>query len=132
MPEIDTTGRQVMRLERNLDHPVERVWEAITDPDQLGQWYPLSVETLELQVGGKVAFDDGEGTIYQGEIRELDPPGVFSFSEEDDLVHIELQPDGDECLMIFTHVFDDPAMAEGNEMGWNECLGQLKTILNRQ
>jgi uncharacterized protein YndB with AHSA1/START domain len=131
MAEIDTTGRQVLRLERKLNHPVERVWEAITDADQLGQWYPLSVETLELHVGGKVAFDDGEGTIYQGEIRELDPPRVFSFSEEEDLVHIELQPEGDGCLMIFIHVFDDPEMAEGNETGWNECLKQLETILNR-
>lgn len=125
----ETEGRQVLRLERHLDHPVERVWEALIDPAQLGQWYPFAVLGLEPRVGGQISFDDGEGTIYHGEIRELEPQHLFSFTEADDLIRIELQPSGRGCLLMFTHTFDDPSIAESNEIGWRECLRELEDVL---
>ena len=29
-----------LRLERRFEHSIERVWKAITDPDQLRHWFP--------------------------------------------------------------------------------------------
>ena len=29
-----------MRFERHYDYPVERVWQAVTDPDEMRQWFP--------------------------------------------------------------------------------------------
>jgi uncharacterized protein YndB with AHSA1/START domain len=115
-------GRPVLRIERRLAHPVERVWRAIIEPAQLSQWYPFTVTEMDLRVGGRILFDDGEGMTMEATIVELDAQRVFAFSEHappemtresDDLVHIELRPDGDGCLLIFTHTFDDrPAAAE--------------------
>jgi uncharacterized protein YndB with AHSA1/START domain len=121
--------RQVLRLERQLDHPVDRVWDALIDPAQLGRWYRFAVLDLELRVGGRITFDDGEGTVYHGEIRELEPHSVFSFTEADDLIHIELRPLDRSCLLIFTHTFDDPSIAESNEIGWRECFRELENVL---
>jgi hypothetical protein len=45
----------VLRFERVLPHPIDRVWQAITEPAGLAAWFPHSVE-LELRVGGKVVF----------------------------------------------------------------------------
>lgn len=122
-------GRYSVQIERWLDHPVERVWRAITERDQLSRWYPMSVTELDLRVGGRITVDDGEGTVYRGLVQELDPPRVFSITEVDDLLHIQLEPDGDGCHLIFRHTFDDPSIMESVETGWNECLNALEEIL---
>lgn len=121
--------RKILQLERCIRHSVDRVWQAVTDPAQLGRWYPLTVRSLEPEVGGAITFDDGEGTVYRGQIKELAPPRRFAFTEENDRINIELQPDGDGCWLIFTHYFDDPDIAGSVEKGWNECLDELNALL---
>lgn len=32
-------GRPVLRFTRRLDHPVDRVWRAVTTPDELAAWF---------------------------------------------------------------------------------------------
>ena len=32
---VDDEGRAVIRFERALSHPIDRVWAAITEPDQI-------------------------------------------------------------------------------------------------
>jgi uncharacterized protein YndB with AHSA1/START domain len=31
-------GRYVLRFERRLNHPVEKVWAALTESDRLAEW----------------------------------------------------------------------------------------------
>lgn len=45
-------GRPVLRIERRLQHPPERVWRALTEPAELSRWYPFAVTELQLCVGG--------------------------------------------------------------------------------
>lgn len=122
-------GRQVLRLERKLAHPPEKVWRALTEPARLSQWYPLTCTGIDLRVGGTINFDDGEGTTYAGAVTELVPERVFAFSEESDLLHIELRPDGPGTLLIFTHTFDDPDMGPATAKGWHNCLTALTDSL---
>lgn len=133
-------GRPVLRIERRLQHPPERVWRALTEPAELSRWYPFPVTGLQLRVGGSIRFDDGQGTVMDGVVTELDPPRVFAFSEHappemeregDDLVHFELRPDGDDgCLLIFTHTFDDRPAAASYASGWSGCLDVLQMVLD--
>ncbi|MGH3993115.1 MAG: SRPBCC domain-containing protein [Pseudonocardiaceae bacterium] len=53
-------GQPAVRFQRRLAHPVERVWRAVTDPEQLGSWFPCRVE-VDLRPGGPMRFDFGEG-----------------------------------------------------------------------
>jgi len=48
-------GRNVVRLERYLAHPPEKVWRALTEPAHLAQWFPAEVR-LDLRPGGRVTF----------------------------------------------------------------------------
>jgi uncharacterized protein YndB with AHSA1/START domain len=32
-------GRPALRIERRLAHTVARVWRAVTEPDELAQWF---------------------------------------------------------------------------------------------
>lgn len=126
-------GRSVLRMERRLAHPAEKVWRAITQPSHLAAWFPSEVEVPDLAVGGKLRFDfaGDEGPSLDGEITELDPPWIFGFTWGDDHLRIELRPDdgGRACLLVFTHAFDDTAGAASFAAGWSACLAALDTSL---
>jgi uncharacterized protein YndB with AHSA1/START domain len=126
-------GRSVLRMERRLAHPAEKVWRAITEPSHLAAWFPSQVEMPELVVGGKLrfVFGDDEGPTLDGEIAELDPPWIFGFTWGDDHLRIELRPDdgGRACVLVFTHVFDDTAGAASFAAGWDACLAALDSSL---
>ncbi|MFC7328841.1 SRPBCC family protein [Marinactinospora rubrisoli] len=132
-------GRPALRFERRLPHPPERVWRAVTDPAELGQWYPLRVTELDPRPGGRLVFDDGADGVITGEITDFEPPRLFAFDEHDpegrgrafnDHARIELHPDAQGCLLVFTHVFADATNAESYSRGWEECLDALVTALD--
>jgi Activator of Hsp90 ATPase homolog 1-like protein len=89
-------------FERRLSHPVDRVWQAITDPDVLVHWFPSAVD-VDLRVGGamKFTFDqavlpDGSDSM-PGEVTELDPPSVFAFEWGEDHLRFERAASGARC-----------------------------------
>jgi uncharacterized protein YndB with AHSA1/START domain len=55
--------------------PRERVWQAITDPQQLGKWYATHYkwEIPALQVGAQVTFYNSDTDILHATIEVLDP-----------------------------------------------------------
>jgi uncharacterized protein YndB with AHSA1/START domain len=74
-------GRHLLRYERRLAHPVERVWAAITEPDELRGW--LGDTDVDLVEGGRVQLrwlntdDEGNGAVADGTVTALDPPRVL-------------------------------------------------------
>ena len=51
-------GRPALSFERRLAHPVERVWRAVSEPDELARWFvsraewtPEAGETFDPEVG---------------------------------------------------------------------------------
>lgn len=132
-------GRPALRFERHLRHGQEKVWRAVTEPAQLSRWYPFPATELEPRVGGRIVFDDGEGTTLTGTVTHYEPPHLFAFDEHDpqggerefdDHLRIELHPEGEGCLLVFTHVFTDSGEAQGYATGWEACLEQLVTGLD--
>jgi uncharacterized protein YndB with AHSA1/START domain len=70
---------QVIAVKRDIwiDAPRERVWLAITDPQQIGQWWPPNEwEIPKLEVGGTVKFG-AEDAAY-ATIKVLDKPHQFT------------------------------------------------------
>jgi uncharacterized protein YndB with AHSA1/START domain len=123
-------GRSLLRFERRLAHPVEKVWRAITDPDQMAHWFPAAVE-MDFRLGGRIrfVFPGGQMEPTDGTITELDPPRVFAFTWNGDPLRLELRPDGDGSLLIFTHAFDDRPMSGSFATGWDTCLGALEKVV---
>ncbi|WP_339183117.1 SRPBCC family protein [Paenibacillus sp. FSL R5-0701] len=127
---LESNGRYALRFERFLHHNPEDVFLVITKPNSFAQWYPFSTGKMDLRLGGKIAFDDGEGTTYEGIITELEKPYVFGFREVDDQVNISLQKEDKGCRMIFTHTFNDDSWAVNTAAGWHRCLDVLVQIIN--
>lgn len=133
-------GRAVLlRMERRFAHQPEKVWRALTRPEELSQWYPFRVEELDLRLGGRIRFDDGQGGTLEAVITELEPPRVLAFTQDagkvleregDNLLRFELRPDGDGCLLTFTHHFHDRPRAGANAAGWDACLDALGAVVD--
>jgi uncharacterized protein YndB with AHSA1/START domain len=64
----------------------ERVWSAITDPEQLGIWFAPGAkwEIPNLKIGGTVKFYNTETDIAVHIIEVLNPPREFSLSWEEE------------------------------------------------
>ncbi|HSF55142.1 MAG TPA: SRPBCC family protein [Algoriphagus sp.] len=77
-------------FERILNHPIEKVWDAITNPEQLKYWF-TDIE-FEPTPGSKIIFKfrDKDHTESFGEVVSLDPPNRFVWTWEGELAVWEL------------------------------------------
>ena len=115
--------RPALRFERRLDHSVERVWRAVTEPAELERWFVAPVDWKpEL---GEVFESGGEA----GEITELEAPHLLAWTWGGQLFRFELRADGEGCRLAFTHVFDDRALGAQTAAGWETYLNRLDAHL---
>jgi uncharacterized protein YndB with AHSA1/START domain len=118
-------GKPVLRFERVLAHPPAKVWRAVTEPDELAHWFPAAVAIDGRQM--TFSFPDQVAT---GEVLESDPPKVFAFRWNTDVLRFELVPHERGCLLVFTHVLGDEHGAGRNAAGWDTCLAGLEARLD--
>ncbi|MEA2150106.1 MAG: hypothetical protein QOD69_1936 [Solirubrobacteraceae bacterium] len=124
---LDTVDdRPALRFERRLSHPVERVWRAITEPEDLRHWFP-GVPRFTLEKGAEFVVEGDTGGT--GRILALDPPHVLDFTWNGDRLRFELAPDGDGCVLTFLHAFDDRDHAARDAAGWELCFDRLEAQL---
>ena len=127
--EID--GQPALVFERRLDHPVDAVWQAVTDPAELEHWFPARV-ALDLREGGEMAFEfpDGQAPPTSGQVTHVDPPHAFEFEWGDAKLRFDLEPTGGGTRLRFTHFLDDRGSAARDAAGWHVCLDRLEQRLN--
>jgi len=126
-------GRPFVLFERRLAYSVERVWAAITEPEQLAKWFPGF--QLELASGGK--FDiwfggecDGPAHL-SGTVTRYEPPNVLECGS----MRFELQADGDGCVLTFTDILLFEGTRNTVEItnsvlgGWHRFLDTLEDAL---
>jgi uncharacterized protein YndB with AHSA1/START domain len=117
-------GRPALRFERRLDHSIERVWRAVTEPDELARWFVAAVPWIP-ELGEEFA---AEG--QSGRVTALEPPRLIAWTWSIQRFSFELTPDGDECVLVFTHVFD-PELGPGwqHAAGWETYFKRLDALL---
>jgi uncharacterized protein YndB with AHSA1/START domain len=128
-----------VRFERRLAHPPERVWRAITEPDELAKWFPARPEIAgERSVGAELTFTYPENVEppETGEVVEYDEAQLFAFTwrpggDQAQLLRFELEPDGDGTKLVFTHELPKPDSAKV-AAGWQLCLDDLEAALDGQ
>ena len=97
-----------IRFERLLAHPVDRVWEAVTTPEGLSDWwlpFPAKI-TVDLAVGGLISFAASElgDAPMTCEILELDAPYrlVHTHFDPSTTLTWELSAEGAGCRLRLT------------------------------
>ena len=89
--QVSTPSEQEVRMTRLFDAPRQLVFEAMTKPEHVKQWwgrlgegYSVPVCEIDLRPGGKWRFvnrhPQGEAVFY-GEYREITPPSRVVFTE---------------------------------------------------
>ncbi|ONI86474.1 hypothetical protein ALI144C_11225 [Actinosynnema sp. ALI-1.44] len=65
----------------SLSVPVERAWQAFTDPKDLEVWQTGTVEQADVRPGGRIAWTADEYGQLVWDIVEVDPPNTFVYKE---------------------------------------------------
>ena len=64
----------VLRYERRLAHPMERVWRAITEDADLAAWFPTTIEGPRRDGAPlRFSFRQGEADAFRGRDARLRP-----------------------------------------------------------
>lgn len=123
---VEIDGRPAVRFERIYSHHIDRVWAAVSQPDELCRWFPSSVE-LEPKSGGTIAFSgDPHISDLPGTVLAYEPPTRLAFTWGDDEVRLELSPVGaDACRLTLINVLSEQDTAARNASGWAVCLAEL-------
>ena len=54
---VTIDGRPALRFERRFRQPAERLWRAVSSPEEMGAWFPSEV-IGDRVVGAELVFDD--------------------------------------------------------------------------
>lgn len=137
---VDDAGRQVLRYERSLEHAIERVWAAITEPGEVRRWAQASWD-FEPWVGGQMRLilggeDDADRVEDDGTVTAYDPPRVLEFTipyystngpeSGEHILRWELQADRAGTVLRFSDLFA-PGQRVHNAIasGWHFMLDRL-------
>jgi uncharacterized protein YndB with AHSA1/START domain len=130
----------VIAFERRLGHPVEAVWAALTEPDELASW--MGPGTVEPREGGRVSIRTGPGDrperqpAISGRVLAWDPPRVLEHEWiqpglDISVVRYELEADAGGTILRLTHRRSVTPVAFGGRAGWHAYLDRLSAHLDR-
>jgi uncharacterized protein YndB with AHSA1/START domain len=131
-------------MERTLDAPVPKVWKALTNVDQMREWY-FDLKEFKPEIGFEFEFVvEHEGNTYHHlcKVTEVIPQRKIAYTWRykgepgNSLVTFELFPEGNKTRLKLTHTGIEtfpktPAYARKNfEAGWNAIIGsELKQFV---
>ncbi len=135
-------------IERTYDAPVEKVWEAITNKDQMKQWY-FDLPQFKAEVGAEFQFTGGteeQQFLHLCKVTEVEKGRKLTYSwrydgyEGNSFVTFELFPEDNKTRLKLTHAgletfpADNTAFAKENfATGWTELIGtSLKEFLEKE
>jgi uncharacterized protein YndB with AHSA1/START domain len=131
--------RATLSFRRRLNHPIEAVWAALTEPAQRAAWF--GVTTIDARTGGAIAMDPQDPPVrpelkhMTGRILVWDPPRVLEHVWRqaivgEGVVRYELVPDGGGTLLSFTHRGLSIPNARGFIPGTHAYLDRLAAHLD--
>ena len=133
-------------IERTYNAPVEKIWKAITDREQMKQWY-FDIAEFKPEPGFEFQFEGGHEDkvfLHLCKIVEMIENKKLSYSwrydgyEGSSLVTFELFPEGNKTRLKLTHAGletfpDKPDFARQNfAEGWTSIVGtSLKEFVEK-
>jgi uncharacterized protein YndB with AHSA1/START domain len=141
--DLGTASREgetyVVRFERHLRHPREKVWRALTESEHLAHWMPCDI-VGERRAGAQIELPFWPAHVERygietptlpGVINVWDPPAVFEWAWSTDLLRWELdEADGGTRLRFTTWLGPDGKGAANTAAGYHVCLDHLIELLD--
>jgi uncharacterized protein YndB with AHSA1/START domain len=134
-------------LERTFNAPADKVWKALTNIDQIRQWY-FKLEDFKAEPGFEFQFEGGPDDrkyLHKCRITEVVPGKKLQYSwryegyEGNSFVTFELIPEGNKTRLKLTHEgletfpMNNPDFDRKNFMaGWTQIIGtSLKEFVEK-
>ena len=118
-------------LVKELRHPPEKVWQAITDPAHLRQWAPFDADGNLAAAGATVKLTTvgvPASHITQTTVKRADAPNLLEYTWGDFNMRWELEAvAGGTRLTLWTNIAQ-PFIAMG-AAGWHICFDVLDHLL---
>jgi uncharacterized protein YndB with AHSA1/START domain len=147
-----------LTVRRTFAAPLEKVFAAWADPDQLKQWmcgdvpsHVITQHVQEIRTGGRwktEIHDPAKNEVYwgRGVYREVRPQEKIVFTwfwtkdtpdgpnmhpgSEETVVTVEFFARGDKTEVVLTHsAFATDAQRKDHDGGWNGCFDALEKLL---
>jgi uncharacterized protein YndB with AHSA1/START domain len=125
-------GRWTLILVRELRHPPEKVWHALTDPAQLREWAPFDADGSLGAVGRTVKLTTvGTPTpqVSETTVTRADAPRVLEYNWGGGQMRWELEPVGGGTRLRLWHDIDRRFISMG-AAGWHIGMDVLDHLLS--
>ncbi len=120
-------------LVRDLRHPPARVWEALTDPEQLREWAPFDADrnlgtpgTAKLTTVGSP-----KPHVTETQVKRADAPRLLELNWGGNDMRWELEPVGTGTRLTLWHNIERGFISMG-AAGWHICFDVLDRALDDQ
>jgi uncharacterized protein YndB with AHSA1/START domain len=129
-PLAEVTARQdgdrwTVVFVRELGHPPEKVWAALTDPDQLTRWAPFTADRDLGRTGAatlKMLDAGGPDDLPPAEVTRAQAPVLLEYTWGGDVLRWELARSDQGTRLTLRHTVADREMAAKVAAGWHLCL----------
>jgi uncharacterized protein YndB with AHSA1/START domain len=120
-----------LRFVRLFDHPIEKVWTAVSDPEHQAIWFPQQIlgarsPGAPLRFVTSVDPDDG----FDGTMIAYEPPRLMELRWGRSRLRIELEDLDGRTRLTLTETLDDLGGGARNGAGWHECLDRLTAAVD--
>ena len=141
--------KHVLRIERDFRAPIEKVFEAFTNPEHFSQWWgPEGTKAadivMDVSEGGRwhtaMVNKEGEKHIVEGVYKVIAPFGRLVFTwqwvkggaggEETTVELAFTAVEGGTRLRLKHGIFDSEEGPPAHNMGWTSALNSLETFLS--
>jgi uncharacterized protein YndB with AHSA1/START domain len=137
------------RIEKRieLNAPVSRVWRALTDYREFGEWFRVKLEGpfVPGQVSrGQMTYPGYEGVKWEAVVQKMEPERLFSFTwpqmdhsmETATLVEFRLEKTTTGTLLVLTESGFDKIPSDrrleafrSNDGGWTEQMKNIESYV---
>ena len=113
-------------LVRELRHPPEKVWQALTEPAHLREWAPYDADGSLGSAGATVKLTwAGTDNAFTATVTRADCPRALEFSD----IRWELEPLSGGTRLTLWHSIDRRFISWG-AAGWHICFDILAQVLS--
>ena len=117
---------------RELRHPPEKVWRALTSPAEIREWAPFDADRDLGKTGAaKLSMVGGpEPIVSECSVSVAEPPKLLEYTWESDVLRWELAPTDAGTRLTLRHTIADEGYVPKIAAGWHICLDVAERALD--
>jgi uncharacterized protein YndB with AHSA1/START domain len=117
---------------RELSHPPEKVWTALTDPAHLAEWAPYTTDRDLARPGAATLtmIDGDTAEELAATVIRAERPTLLEYSWGDDVLRWDLTATASGTRLVLRHTLKDRDWLPKIAAGWHLCLDVAAHLLD--